>query len=531
LIEAANGCLRVKRVERKQRRRNPAAPFITSTLQQEAARKLGFQARRTMQIAQQLYEGVDVGGETVGLITYMRTDSTVLAGEAVSELRALIGDRYGQDQLPAKPRTYRTSSKNAQEAHEAIRPTSARRDPESLKGHLSDEQHRLYSLIWKRTVASQMVHATYDTVAVNLTAGDGHVFRATGQTLVNPGFMAVYQEGRDDARAEEDEDRLLPALTEGEAVDLLAITADQHFTEPPPRYTEASLVKALEEQGIGRPSTYAAILSTLLDREYVRMDRKRFVPTDVGRVVSRFLTQYFNPYVDYQFTARLEDELDAISRGEKDWVPVLESFWQPFKARVDDTLENVSRREVTTEALDESCPKCGRELTVRLGRRGRFVGCSGYPDCDYTRNLNDDPAEAAEPELVEGRSCPECGSPLAVKVGRYGKFIGCTGYPDCRHIEPLHKPQSTGVDCPECGQGELVKRRSRRGKFFYSCNRYPKCRYAVWNPPLAEPCPECQWPMLTVKTTKRRGTEKVCPRKECGFAVSAPDLAEAEASG
>ena len=527
LLEAAQGVLKVEHVERKQKKRNPAAPFITSTLQQEAARKLGFTAKRTMQIAQQLYEGIDLGGEQVGLITYMRTDSVALAQEAVQEIRAYIDERYGKDQVPAQPRIYKTRAKNAQEAHEAIRPTAIARDPGTLRRALSPDQAKLYELVWKRTLASQMVHATYDTVGVTLTAGDAGRFRATGQTLVHPGFIAVYQEGRDE-QSDEDENRELPPLTEGESIPLTDIRTDQHFTEPPPRFSEATLVKALEEFGIGRPSTYASIISTLQDREYVVLDRKRFVPTDVGRIVNRFLTQHFTQYVDYQFTARLEDQLDAISRGERDWVPVLEDFWAPFKQRVDETLENVSRAEVTTEALEEACPKCGKPLSIRLGRRGRFVGCSGYPECDYTRNL-EDKGEEAQPEQVEGRVCPECSSTLEIKHGRYGKFIGCSSYPKCKHIEPLVKPLETGVTCPECREGELLQRKSRYGKLFYSCNRYPGCKYATWNPPLAEPCPQCGWPILTLKTTKRRGTEKVCPQKECGYAVPAEDAALADA--
>lgn len=530
LFKAAGGHLRVVDIQRKQRRRNPAAPFITSTLQQEAARKLGFTAKRTMRIAQQLYEGIDLGGNTVGLITYMRTDATALAQVAVAEIRHYIGERYGAAQLPDKPRVYRTSSKNAQEAHEAIRPTSIANDPERTGAFLSDEQRKLYELIWKRTVACQMIHATYNTVAVTLAAGDqGDLFRANGQTLVNPGFLAVYQEGRDEKPGEDDEELELPPLEVGDLLNLQEIRIVQHFTEPPPRFSEATLIKSLEEQGIGRPSTYASIISTLQEREYVRMDRKRFIPTDVGRIVNKFLTQYFTSYVDYQFTARLEDELDAIARGEKNWVPVLEDFWTPFKDRVDDTMEKVSRKDVTTQALDEACPKCGKPLTVRLGRRGRFIGCSGYPECDYTRNVDEgDSAEKEPMQLIEGRQCPDCGAPLAVRSGRYGKFIGCSAYPQCRHIEPLEKPQDTQVQCPECKQGTLLQRKSRYGKLFYSCSNYPKCKYAVWNPPLAEPCPQCHWPILTLKTTKRRGMEKVCPQKECQYTEPVDDQSAAQ---
>ena len=515
LLEAAAGRLTVATVEKKQRKRNPAAPFTTSTLQQEASRKLGFTASRTMRIAQQLYEGLDIGGESVGLISYMRTDSVTLAQEAVDEMREFIAERYGKDKLPPHPAIYKTKSKNAQEAHEAIRPTSVRHTPEDIRGHLSAEQLKLYELIWKRTVACQMIHATINTVSVDFGCGKDNLFRATGSTVVDPGFMTVYREGVDDSKDDGDE-RLLPPLEKGDVCTLNEIHANQHFTEPPPRYSEASLVKALEEYGIGRPSTYATIISTLQQREYVTLEKKRFRPTDVGRVVSRFLTEHFNQYVDYDFTARLEDELDAVSRGEKDWVPVMEDFWKPFKHLVDDKETSVSRSDVTTEALDETCPKCGKPLNIRLGRRGRFIGCSGYPECDYTRNI-DDERGAEEPEILQGRSCPECQSPLIVRTGRYGKFIGCSAYPECRYIEPLEKPEDTGVQCPQCKQGNLLKRKSRRGKIFYSCARYPDCDYAIWNQPLAQPCPECHWPITTIKITKRSGSQRVCPQADCKF--------------
>ncbi len=525
LLKSANGKLTVASVEKKQRKRNPAAPFTTSTLQQEASRKLGFTAQRTMRTAQQLYEGIDLSGEgPVGLISYMRTDSVTLAAEAVAEIREVIAARYGNDHLPEHPRVYKTKSKNAQEAHEAIRPTSAARAPEEIRGKLTNEQRKLYELIWKRTVACQMEQAVFDTVTADLDAGNKGTFRATGSVLVVPGFMAVYQEGRDDSGADEEE-RLLPPLEEGEIVTLKDILCEQHFTEPPPRYTEASLVKALEEYGIGRPSTYATIISTLQQREYVEMDRKRFKPTDVGRVVAKFLTDHFTQYVDYDFTAKMEDELDAVSRGEKEWVPVMHEFWDPFKKLVDHKEESVSRKDVTTEKMDEKCPKCGKPLSIRLGRRGRFIGCTGYPDCDYTRNLDETAEQTAQPEKIEGRQCPQCNSDLIIRRGRYGKFIGCSSYPKCKYIEPLEKPQDMGIECPECHQGTFLKRKSRYGKIFYSCSRYPDCKYATWNPPIAGPCPKCAWPILTVKTTKRKGTERVCPRKECGFAEPAPELA------
>lgn len=517
LLDSANGLLEVSKISKKQRKRNPAPPFTTSTLQQEASRKLGFTAQRTMRIAQQLYEGIDIGDGTVGLITYMRTDSVNLSDDALAELRAFIQKKYGKDQLPDTIRSFKTKSKNAQEAHEAIRPTSIPREPVKVNQFLTKDQQRLYDLIWKRTVACQMIHATMHTVSADLDAGNNSVFRANGSTIANPGFIQVYQESLDDVKPGDDKDeKMLPELVEGEKIDLVAILPEQHFTEPPPRYNEATLVKALEEYGIGRPSTYASIISTLQDRDYVELEQKRFYPTDVGRVVNKFLTNYFTQYVDYDFTAKLEDELDAVSRGEEEWVPLLEKFWKPFKDRIDDTQENVQRSDVTQEKMDEKCPKCDSQLSIRLGRNGRFVGCTNYPDCDYTRNLNDD-GSSNEPQEV-GRDCPDCGKPLIFKQGRYGKFIGCSGYPDCKHIEPLEKPTDTGVTCPKCNDGTLMKRKSRRGKIFYSCSTYPKCDYATWNEPVAEPCPNCGWPVLTIKTTKRRGTEKVCPQQDCSFA-------------
>ena len=520
LLAAADGQLLVAKLENKQQKRNPAPPFITSTLQQEASRKLSFTTKRTMIVAQQLYEGIDIGGETAGLITYMRTDSVNLSVEAVEEMRVLIAEKYGANNVPKEPRLFKTKSKNAQEAHEAIRPTSPRHLPNQIKDHLSIEQYKLYDLIWKRTIACQMIHATLNLVAVDLTCGDGkHSFRATGSTIATPGFMAVYLEGKDDSKESDDKESFLPPLEEGRPVLLNDIIAGQHFTEPPPRYGEASLVKSLEEHGIGRPSTYASIISTLQNREYVTLDNKRFYPTDVGRIVNKFLTEHFTKYVDYDFTANLEDDLDAVSRGEKDWIPLMHEFWKPFNSAVQEKDASVQRKDVTQEAIDEKCPECGSPLSIRLGRNGRFIGCTNYPECSYTRNLNDDVTASDEPETVEGRTCPECESPLVFKTGRYGKFIGCSAYPKCRHIEPLEKPADTGVECPQCKKGTILKRKSRNGKIFYSCSGYPKCDYALWNTPIKEACPQCSWPILTVKETKRRGVEKVCPQKECSYAT------------
>ncbi len=427
----ALGRLEVRSVEKKQRRRNPAPPFTTSTLQQEASRKLGFSANRTMRVAQQLYEGVDVGDGAIGLITYMRTDSVNLAGEAVEDLRRAIAKRYGAENVPSSPRVYKTKAKNAQEAHEAIRPTSAERSPDSIKGSLSQDQIRLYDLIWKRTVACQMIHATLDTVAVDLAAADAGVFRATGSTIRHPGFMAVYREGVDDAKAPDD-DRLLPPMAEGERVPLAKIRPEQHFTEPPPRYSEATLVKSLEELGIGRPSTYASIISTLLNREYVELEARRFRPTDVGRVVNNFLTQHFNPYVDYHFTARLEDDLDAISRGEREWVPVLDSFWGPFRKQVDEKSQ-VSRREATQARVLGVEPKTGKEVSVRMGRYGPFAQIGTGEDEDkpkFARLLPEqridsitlDEALALFQLPRELGETPD-GEKVVANVGRFGPYV------------------------------------------------------------------------------------------------------------
>ncbi|NOQ64022.1 MAG: type I DNA topoisomerase [Methyloprofundus sp.] len=521
LSKAAAGELVVTKLEKKQRKRNPAAPFTTSTLQQEASRKLGFTTKRTMMVAQQLYEGMDIGGgEAAGLITYMRTDSVNLAEEALDNIRQLISDKYGADQIPKAPRAFKTKSKNAQEAHEAVRPTLPQQTPADLKKFLSSDQFKLYDLIWKRTIACQMIHATINTVSVDLSCGsEQNLFRATGSVIAKPGFMAVYLEGKDDSKEGDDKETFLPVMEEGQSIPLEAIVTNQHFTEPPPRYGEASLVKSLEEYGIGRPSTYASIISTLQNREYVTLDKKRFYPTDVGRIVVKFLTEHFTKYVDYDFTANLEDDLDAVSRGEKDWVPLMHAFWTPFTQLIHDKEESVQRKDVTQEAIDEKCPECDKQLSIRLGRNGRFIGCTDYPTCSYTRNLNDDGTESNEVVIVEGRKCPSCESDLVIKTGRYGKFIGCSSYPKCKHIEPLEKPLDTGVECPKCKKGSILKRRSRNKKVFYSCSGYPKCDYALWNVPVNEPCPACDWPILTLKTTKRRGPEKVCPQKDCKYAT------------
>lgn len=409
---------KVVSVEKKRKLRHAAPPFITSTLQQEAVRKLGMTTDRAMRTAQQLYEGIDLGGSTVGLITYMRTDSLSLANEAVQEIREYVGRTFDAAYLPKQPNFYKSKVKNAQEAHEAIRPTSISRTPQSIAQYLNHDQARLYEIIWKRTIACQMSPAQFDTVSLDISLGrPDTLFRATGQTLVFPGFIAVYREGVDDE--EEAEEGRLPPLEEGEKVPVDRIFGEQHFTQPPPRYSEASLVKTLEEYGIGRPSTYASIISTLLDREYVILDKKRFVPTDVGYVVNRFLTEHFSPYLNYDFTANLEDQLDSVSTGKREWIPLLEDFWKGFSSLIEEK-KNISRKEVTQELLEEPCPKCGKPLAQRLGKRGRFVGCSGFPECDYTRNMGEEGSSPSEPQVL---GVDLSGQNVVLLKGPYGYYI------------------------------------------------------------------------------------------------------------
>ena len=437
LLDAADGKLTTVSVTKRQRRRNPAAPFTTSTLQQESSRKLGFNTQWTMRVAQKLYEGIELPGEgNVGLISYMRTDSVTLSELAIAEIRDIIAERYGAENVPEKPRVFKTKAKNAQEAHEAIRPTSVARTPESLKDSLDEDQFRLYSLIWKRTMACQMVPAVFDTVAIELAAGDpeaGHRLRANGSILVEPGFMAVYKEGQDDANKDDDGDRLLPDIAEGDVISLDELRPEQHFTEPPPRFTEASLVKTLEEYGIGRPSTYASIIATLKNREYVEMDAKRFMPTDIGRIVNGFLTDHFTQYVDYDFTAKLEDDLDAVSLGEKDWVPLLSNFWAPFHELCVDKEESVTREQVAQARELGTDPKSGKPVTVRMGRYGPFVQIGTKDDEEKPKFAGLRPGQKmTEIELDEAlelfklpRKLGETpdGLPVSASIGRFGPYV------------------------------------------------------------------------------------------------------------
>jgi DNA topoisomerase-1 len=506
---------RVEKIARSERKRQPSPPFITSTLQQEASRKLGYSAKKTMQVAQKLYEGVDIGQGAVGLITYMRTDSIVLSSQAKEEARQVICRLYGPEFALTKPRVFKNRSKNAQEAHEAIRPTSIELTPAEVKPHLSADQFKLYDLIWKRTVASQMADALLDQTSVDIAAGDLGRFRAAGTVIRFAGFMRLYTEGVDDEN--EEKEGVLPPLDEGEMLTCSRLRPEQHFTQPPPRYTEATLVKTLEEYGIGRPSTYASIMNTLVERKYARLDKKRFFPEDVGMVVNDLLVKHFSRYVDYHFTAGLEEELDQVSRGEKLWKPLLRDFWGPFHELLRTKEVEVQKSDLTTEATDELCPECGKPLVVKLGKRGKFIACSGYKEgCTYTRNLEKENGEEAEP-VVSEEKCDKCGSPMLVKDGRYGKYLACSGYPACKNIQPLVKPKGTGVTCPDCGEGELTEKKSRYGKMFYSCNRYPACKFALWDPPVERRCPTCGFPLLVKKVYKREGEFLKCPKEGCDF--------------
>ena len=479
-----NAAYAVKSFETRESSRNAAPSFTTSTLQQEASRKLGFAVRRTMVVAQQLYEGVSLGDAPVGLITYMRTDSLHVAESALRQAKDVITREFGGEYALEHPRHYKTRSKGAQEAHEAIRPTDLARTPAYLKKYLKPDQLKLYTLIWQRTLASQMAPAKFENTRLDVEAAH-YLLRANGRRVIFDGFLRVYSEGRDDD-AEEKEVAPLPAVTVGEALKLLDLKPSQHFTQPPPRFTEASLVKALEEFGIGRPSTYAPTISTLVGRRYVRKDGRALVPEDVGFVVTDFLKEHFSDIVDTGFTARMEEDLDKIASGEVEWVPVVRDFFDPFNKRILEKTKSVKKSDVTEEATDRTCPKCGRPVVIKLGRFGRFYSCTGFKKtkkgepqppgaCDYAEPLEGQ----AEPqiEIIEGEMCPECGKPLAKRRGRFGPFIGCTGYPDCKYVKK--QVEKMGVVCPECGKGELVRRRGRGRSVFFGCERYPECTFTA----------------------------------------------------
>ncbi len=496
---------RIAGINRREQRRNPAPPFITSTLQQEASRRLRFTARKTMQVAQQLYEGVEVQGgtenvtETTGLITYMRTDSTRLANDAVSSARDYIRQRFGEAYLPARARTYR-KGKGAQDAHEAIRPTDAQRPPEVVQNQLTDDQAKLYRLIWDRFIACQMASAVFNRTAVDIRAGE-YELRATGSELKFAGFTALYTEGKDD-EAEQAEARLPDGLKQGDVLKMMSLLPEQHFTKPPPRFSEATLVKELESREIGRPSTYAQIISTLQDRDYTTRNSGRFAPTDLGRTVNGILVKAFPDVFDVDFTARMEDELDQVENGEAGWVKVVEDFYGPF-ARALERAEG-QRRELKAslqEETDRICEKCGRIFVIKWGRNGRFLACSGFPECRNTH-----PLEASEPEPTD-EVCEKCGSEMAIRTGRNGRFLACSGYPECRNTRSI----STGVPCPqEKCDGQLKERSSRRGRTFFSCGNFPACTYASWDRPLNRPCPMCDGPFLAEHAGRNGRTSFRC---------------------
>lgn len=490
----------VRQVLSKEVKRNPPPPFITSSLQQEAARKLGFSAEKTMRVAQELYEGVDLDGERTGLITYMRTDSVRLADEAIKAVREFIASSYGPKFLPEKPRTFK-SKKGAQEAHEAIRPTDVRKEPRKVKKFLSQDQFKLYELIWKRFLACQMAQAVLERRTVEVTAGD-YLFRATGSTVKFSGFTVLYQEAKDE---EEEKEVVLPErIGAGETLELLGLSPEQHFTKPPPRYTEASLVKELETKGIGRPSTYAQIISTLKERKYVVKEKGRFVPTELGRAVNALLVRVFPEIFEVGFTARMEENLDRVESGEEEWVKVVEEFYRTFSRTLKWAEEHRGElKRSLQEETGERCPECGMPLVVKWGRYGRFLACTGFPECSYTRPLNE--GESPRPT---GEKCPECGSELVVKLGKYGKFLACSGYPKCRYSRPL----GTGLSCPEPGcDGELIERRTKKGRTFYGCSRYPECSFAIWDRPVPQSCPKCGFSYLLERRTKK-GVRLSCPR-------------------
>jgi DNA topoisomerase-1 len=503
----------VAAVNRGERRRNPAPPFITSTLQQEAGRRLRFTAKKTMLVAQQLYEGVEIGDEgAVGLITYMRTDSTRVAAEAQAEARTWVSARLGDGYLPESPPAYR-AKKSAQEAHEAIRPSDVAREPKRLARHLTRDQLALYRLIWERFLASQMRPAVYDTVAVDIAAGEC-LFRAQGATLRFPGFTAIYVESRDEGGppAEEDDDVAVPPLEPGETLTCLGLEPRQHFTQPPPRYTEASLVKTLEERGVGRPSTYATILSTIQQREYVRRDKGVLYPTELGVQVTDLLTPFFPEIMDVEFTAQLEEELDRIEEGDVKWDATVRGFYRRFAQdlkRAGGKMENLKRGTETGQA----CPNCGSPLLERWGRFGRFLACSAYPECRFTQNLGGGGRGKPEDQPT-GETCEQCGRPMVIKHGRYGQFVACSGYPECKNTRPV----SLGIACPETGcGGQLVQRRSKRGRSFYACSNYPACKFVLWHRPVPAPCPKCGAPFLTERMAKGRKLVRSCVRATCDY--------------
>jgi DNA topoisomerase-1 len=515
-------------VKTRERRRQPPAPFITSRLQQEGANRLRFSARKTMTLAQGLYEGLAIGPDgVVGLITYMRTDSTRISEEAQRETLEFINTTYGQQYAPEKPNVYR-SKKSAQDAHEAIRPTSTLRTPDQIRAYLDRDQQHLYHLIWSRFVASQMRPAIFDVTTADITASE-YGLRASGSVLKFDGFLKVYTEDRPATGARGDDEaeqsRPLPPLQSGQVLRVLEVKPEQHFTQPPPRYTEASLVAELEKRGIGRPSTYATILSVIQDRDYVETKERKFYPTELGRLVSDLLVEHFPDVMDVEFTAAMENLLDQVEEGKKPWVGVLHDFYEPFEKHLQAASQHMPSVKNMVEPTTEQCEKCGKPMVIRLGRYGKFLACSGYPECKSTRPLKSEETGSNQVGALTSEVCEQCGSPMVVRKGRYGEFLACSAYPTCK----VAKPVSLGVACPTEGcTGALVQRRTKRGRLFYGCNRYPDCQFTLWSKPVPMPCPECQAPFLVEQGNARRGRLLRCFRQECGYETPMAGASSAE---
>ncbi len=514
----------VDKVVKKTTKRNPQPPFTTSKLQQASIQRLRFSAKKTMTVAQQLYEGIDLGpGEPVGLITYMRTDSTRIAQEAALEALDLVRDRFGADYVLDKPRFFKNKNK-AQDAHEAIRPTSVWQTPEKVAPYLSKDQLALYTLIWQRFVASQMQPALINHHSIDIRIGD-YLFKASGSSVKFPGFMALY---RSDDETENGGPDTLPDLAEGAVLTANGYDPKQHFTQPPPRFSEATLVKELEENGIGRPSTYASILSTIREKGYVELLKGSFRPTELGFIVTDLIVKSFPDIMGVDFTARMEDDLDRVEAAEEDYLKVLNRFYASFKKELDAADESMLSLKRVGLPTGLECPQCGRQLHIKMGKNGLFLACSGYPDCNFTRDYTRDEKGDIEPvappdEETVDKSCEKCGSPMVVKRGRYGTFLACSAYPDCKFTQSLGQEgagRSTGVRCPADGcDGELVERKSKRGKIFYGCSRFPNCDFALWDKPVNTPCPQCGAPFLVEKTTKKRGTFLTCRHRDCDYDV------------
>ena len=494
-------------IVKKEVQKNPLPPYTTSTLQQDAISKLGYSAKQTMMIAQQLYEGITLGKEgSVGLITYMRTDSVNLSIESLVSAKKIIDQKFGKDYSLESPRFFKIKSKGAQEAHEAIRPSNPRKEPEEVKEYLDPKQYRLYKLIWQRMVASQMTPALMNSVTCDIavsqkTSAENYVLRATGSTIKFDGYLKIYGDKLPVT------ENLLPEMKEKDPLDLLQILSEQKFTQPPARYSEATLVKVLEEYGIGRPSTYAPTISTIIERKYVSKDEnKRLFPEEIGFLVSDLLVEHFANIVDYKFTAKMEEDLDEIAEGKKEWVPIIREFYEPFHKNLLAKTKTI-KKEDFQEKLEKSCPECGGDLIVKFGRFGKFIACSNYPNCHYTEKTE---AEKKEDSENSGEVCEKCGAPMIVKRGKFGTFLGCSKYPECKNIKKIEK--KTGIQCPKCGKGEIVERKSKRGRLFFGCNTYPACDFAMWNKPTGNKCPKCN----SLMAFAAKGKEK-CSNKECKY--------------